>query len=109
MTDPREMDDKEFADLQASVAVEAQRRAEIRVAAERQRRLLKNARLFDNKGVLLSLMEHGRTSCSDENPVNGYFNEHGVPRCNKCALIKLESYSLGDVEITVDISVREDL
>ena len=39
--------------------------------------------------LLLSLFEHGRTSCSDDNVCNGWWsNEDDTPRCNKCALIE---------------------
>lgn len=33
--------------------------------------------------------EHGRTSCSDENLINGWYSaEYNKPRCNRCALLQ---------------------
>lgn len=45
--------------------------------------------LVRNRDVLLELVPHGRTSCSDSNPINGLdSSEHG-PRCTRCALLEL--------------------
>ena len=34
--------------------------------------------------------EHSYTSCSDENPCNGY-SRNGRPRCNRCALLSVQA------------------
>ncbi len=42
--------------------------------------------LRENRDLILSLVEHSRTSCSDENNMNGLHSD-GDYRCAKCALI----------------------
>jgi hypothetical protein len=36
--------------------------------------------------ILEALMKHSRNSCHTAGEGNAYFNEFGVPRCEKCAL-----------------------
>ena len=60
----------------------------------------------EQRMLLLSMMEHDRTSCSDEDQCNGYFysNEHW--RCRKCMLMEIlrgEHGGTFDFKITVDI------
>lgn len=43
--------------------------------------------LHENKDFVLSLFNHSRTSCSDENVCNGMYE--GSYRCPKCALIEI--------------------
>lgn len=46
--------------------------------------------ILDNADVLLSLMQHSRSSCSDEHPDNGYTTEGrgGHFRCDKCGFME---------------------
>jgi len=88
----------------AELKAELERR-ELEAAA----RLKKNQLVFERRDVLLSLMQHGRTSCSDENPVNGSLdpgNGRTAPRCYKCALLNLSEFELDDVELDVTVTVR---
>lgn len=82
----------------------ARRRAaeELRLREERQQRLKE---IIENKEVLLKFIKHGRTSCSDENPINGLFSGDYAPRCNRCALLELSDHH-SDIEIDVDLSIR---
>jgi len=41
------------------------------------------------KDVILPLIEHDRSSCSDENPCNGFGSASYGARCNKCHLIEI--------------------
>ena len=57
---------------------------------------------------LLQCMQHDRTSCSDEQPGNAYFDSAGnyKIRCRKCAFIQLLNGELGnnfDFNISVDV------
>ena len=45
--------------------------------------------LRENKDYILSLFSHDRTSCSDDNPINGYSEVSGYPRCGKCFLMEI--------------------
>jgi len=63
---------------------------------EQERQALYKSRLEqlnemrENKDFLLGLIEHTRTSCDDDNVVNGFHSRSdGGYRCSKCALIEL--------------------
>lgn len=59
------------------------------------------------KEVILSLMEHDRTSCSDEHPSNGYSYYGEKYRCRKCMLMEILNGEHGgrfDFDISVDIN-----
>jgi hypothetical protein len=64
--------------------------------------------LRSNKDLILSLFEHNRTSCSDENPDNGYSYVNGHSRCNKCHLMEIldEEYN-NDFEVSFDIMINK--
>lgn len=63
----------------------------------------------DNKDVILPLLKHSRTSCSDEHPCNGCYDySKGYARCNKCWLMEIiddEWYDENDGE-NVDFDVE---
>lgn len=61
--------------------------------------------LRDNKDIILPLIEHSRTSCSDENCCNGYSSSEGYARCNKCFLIELLNGEFEDGEFEVDFNI----
>ena len=69
----------------------------------------------DNKDAILPLLKHSRTSCSDENPCNGYDYSKGYAKCDKCWLIEIlddEWYDENvdfDVEFSVEFHRVEDL
>ncbi len=93
----------------AELKAELERRELEAAEAALATRLKKNQLVFEHRDVLLSLMQHGRTSCSDENPVNGSLdpgNGRTAPRCYKCALLNLSEFELDDVELDVTVTVR---
>lgn len=92
-----------FSDEQLKAELE-QREAEKKFAAYTAR-AARNTRIFENKELLLSLMDHGRTSCSDESPTNGYAH-NGYYRCYKCALILTDGHDLGDVEMELGFTIK---
>lgn len=60
----------------------------------------------EQKKVILSLLEHDRTTCSDENPCNGYFYSSERWRCRKCMLMEIFNHEHGgdfDFKICVEI------
>lgn len=67
--------------------------------------------------TLLLYVDHSRTSCSDDNPVNGDPHREGHStdgitywsvRCSRCALLKAirEPFRINDIDTHVDVSVR---
>lgn len=67
--------------------------------------------LRENKDVILPLLKHSRTSCSDENPCNSYEYSRGYARCNKCWLMEIlndEWYDENDGE-NVDFDIEFDV
>lgn len=95
--------DKQQADLEKQI--EAIRKETIR---ERMQRV--SSKLADmtdeKKKLILSLMEHDRTSCSDESPCNGYSEYEDHFRCTKCMLMEIFNGEWGgqfDFKITAEI------
>jgi hypothetical protein len=63
-------------------------------------------KLRANKDVILSLLEHSRTSCSDTNVSNGYGSASYGARCSKCHLIEiLNSDYENEFTVTFDVSI----
>ena len=89
-----------------ALQAEVKRREKIAEEKRRELRREKNLKILAAKDTLLSLMEHGRTSCSDANPVNGKGSGDGYPRCNKCAIMDLNEWNLEDTEILIDFTIR---
>jgi len=83
----RNPEDMSMTELQAVLErrrkVEAERLA---LQAEAMRQLA-----FSQVDALLALVPHGRTSCSDENPLNGMGTySWGGARCDRCALLEIK-------------------
>ncbi len=60
----------------------------------------------EDKRLLLSMMQHDRTSCSDEHPCNGYSYSNERFRCRKCMLMEILNGEHGgefDFAIVADI------
>lgn len=58
------------------------------------------------KRLLLSMIRHDRTSCSDDNPCNGYNHSDKWFRCRKCMLMEILNNEHGgefDFAIVTDI------
>lgn len=62
--------------------------------------------LRKNKDFILSLFDHSRTSCSDENPNNGYISDAGYARCDKCFLIEILN---DEFENSFEVSFHMDI
>lgn len=60
--------------------------------------------LFDQVDLFLQLLtDHDCTSCSDDNPQNGYAH-NSVPRCRRCALIRMKKDGYND-DFHVDVTL----
>ena len=63
------------------------------------------------KEIILKYMKHGRSSCSDDNPINGFFrsmydNDREGWRCDKCMLMEILNGEFGgryDFRLSVEI------
>jgi len=91
--------------------------------AEKQRKLLeeeelqkrKNAvkikmkKLREQKDLILSLIDHSRTSCSDSNVCNGYGSADYGARCAKCHLIEIfdQEWDDGEFEVYFDVAITK--
>ena len=60
----------------------------------------------EEKQFILDHMEHSRTSCSDENPQNGYYDDEHKWRCQKCMLMEILS---GQHEGRFDFKISADI
>ena len=59
----------------------------------------------EEKALILSLIEHTRTSCSDDNLVNGWDGEKF--RCNKCMLMEiLNGEHGGEFDFSFDVYIE---
>ena len=76
--------------------------------AEKKKTVAKHIQyLRENKDIILSLIDHSRTSCSDDNCCNGYITSDGYARCNKCFLIEILNgeWGDGDFEVAFDVNI----
>ena len=70
---------------------------------------VKMKKLRERKDLILSLINHSRTSCSDSNVCNGYGSADYGARCTKCHLIELfdQEWSDGEWEIDFDVIITK--
>ena len=90
-------------DLSAELARRAQEE-------KREQEARRHAAAIENfllREQALSIIKHGRTSCSDSNPINAQLHpEHGMPRCNRCFILENESpENYLDFHISIDVSL----
>lgn len=85
-----------------------QRKQEIKEEELNRRReiaKMKLDKLREHKDLLLEIIEHNRTSCSDNNVCNGWGSSEYGARCPKCHLIELLNNEW-DNDFEVDIKVE---
>lgn len=86
---------------------EEQREIKEQELSEKKEQVAKKIQYMrDNREVVLSLLKHDRTSCSDENPCNGLYSSDNGPRCQKCFLIEILNGDYIDGEYDIDFSVN---
>lgn len=97
----------------------AQELQELSKQVEKQQKLLKEEelqkrkdivkakmkKLREQKDLILSLIDHSRTSCSNSNVCNGYGSADYGARCTKCHLIEIFDQEWSDGEFEVDFNV----
>ena len=96
IADRREALQKEIADKRAAFEKQIAEQVALEKSLEEEQNALARKEQMEfieflraNKEVVLRLLEHGRTSCSDDQPVNGWGSRDGGCRCNKCGLIEI--------------------
>lgn len=80
---------KEIQSRRAQLERELQEITDIENSVADKKRFHQIALILDNSELFLQLVEHQRTSCSDDDPSNGYTTagQGGHLRCTKCGLI----------------------
>ena len=110
------LEEKELYDKLNKIKEEKEEIRQQKISEKRKEVAKKIRYLRENKDVILPLLEHSRTSCSDKNLCNGcydYSNNHsnGYARCNKCWLMEIldnEWYDENDgknVDFDINFSV----
>ena len=75
-----------------------------KVAEKKEEVAKKIEYLREHKDIIIPLLKHSRTSCSDEHPYNGYSYYSGYARCKKCYLIEILNGEWGnEIDITFDV------
>lgn len=86
---------------------ELARREQERLDEEAKQRRERLALILENREALLRVIPHSRTSCSDENPVNGLYSADYGPRCVRCGLMELDEYNGQFHNVTVDLAITK--
>ena len=67
-----------------------------------------NSITAEQREAIMRLTEHDRTSCSDQQPINGYSYMDRRWRCRKCMLMEiLNGEHGGRFDFDIDIGIRE--
>jgi hypothetical protein len=95
---------KENAELNKRIKETQEKRIQMEIALNK----IQLDILREHKGLILNLIEHDRTSCSDENPSNGYGSASYGARCEKCHLIEIlnEDYN-NDFSVSFGVSIKK--
>ena len=88
MTDHRNLANVDLLALQSEINEELENRKAESLKEQQSANHKKLIYLSGVEQVLLDLLEHDRTSCSDENPQNGWEEDRGHARCAKCHLLE---------------------
>jgi len=95
---------KEYCDEQETlIETERKRRQEIQLEVERRQNKTKIDFLKKNLGFL-DLINHCRTSCSNDRINNGFNEDNGYARCNKCHIMEILEDEDDSWNITIDMS-----
>ena len=104
--DLKNLSEDELKKLEKEIAEHKQLLKENKLKEKQKEVEIHLKKLREQEDVLLELIEHGRTSCSDTEVCNGWGSASYGARCNKCHLIEILNGEWGnrfDVKITVDI------
>ena len=76
------------------------------LAERKQLRQEQHANLtLENAPYFLPFIEHGRTSCNDENVSNAYIDNGDLPRCTRCYIIESIRFKSWGTRIKIRISL----
>ena len=95
---------KELDDLQKEIDKQKQTIKDEEIRKRKEISKKKLDKLREHKDFLLEIIDHDRTSCSDDNVCNGYGSASYGARCSKCRLIEVLNDDWDD-EWEVDINV----
>lgn len=99
------MDLKQYSEKE--IKDELARREKMRQDEEAEQRRQRLAIILENREALLKIIPHSRTSCSDENPVNGLYSAEYGPRCVRCGLMELNEYDSQFHDITISVEIKK--
>ncbi len=70
---------------------------------------MRQAKALTMEFIDVFLPQHGRTSCSDKNTINGWGSNSMTdpPRCNRCAAIELMNNTIPDGEFILRLSIEQ--
>jgi len=105
MMDVPKMSKKELEELSKLVELQKQLLKDEEVNKLKEKAKVKIEKLREQKDLILSLIDHSRTSCSDSNVCNGYDSADYGARCTKCHLIELFDQEWSDGEWEIDFHV----
>ena len=107
--DITKMSKTELESLQKQIDEQKQKIKDEELNQRRQEAKKKIDKLRENKDVLLEVIEHTRTSCSDNNVCNGYGGnsyDTRYARCTKCQLIDILNDDWSNSwEIDIEVSI----
>lgn len=89
-------------DLQAELARRQEQRAKA-LQDERQRRF---ELLVKHRDVMLEFIPHGRTSCTDKEPINGLGSSNHGARCLRCALLEVDVGDCLSYDFSLELNFR---
>jgi len=96
----------ELEELQKKIKEQQQEIYDEEIRQRKDIAKVKVDKLREHKDLILSFMEHNRTSCSDTNVCNGYGSASYGARCNKCHLIEiLNNEWSDDWEVSIDVTI----
>lgn len=98
---------QELFDLNMEIAKRQQEIKEQELKEYKEEVKVKIEKLRDHKDLLLGLVKHSRTSCSDDNVCNGYGSADYGARCTKCHLIEIldQDWSDGEFDIEIEVTI----
>ena len=103
-----EMSKEELESLKKQIKLQEDEIKEKELENQRQKAKAKLDKIRENKEFILSLLEHSRTSCSDEHPCNGYGSADYGARCKKCHLIEILNDEWGNsFDVNFEITITE--
>lgn len=105
--DINKLSKQELVDLSKKIELQQQKIKEQELKKYKEEVKVKIEKLREHKDLLLGLVKHSRTSCSDNNVCNGYRSANYGARCPKCHLIEIlnNEWLDGDFDVKIDVTI----